>query len=195
MNAMPSDRCPATPTRPKTPLIAAAQSGVDLDAVKALFVEYADALDFPLCFQGFDRELATFPGKYAPPAGFLLLARHEDQPLGAVGLRPLDAGICEMKRLYVRPEARGTGLGRDLAAACVARARTLGYRAMRLDSIAGRQDTAIALYRRLGFQDIPPYYENPIPGAVYLELGLTSNPSAPTASAPDNLEPPVSLQG
>lgn len=158
--------------------IEAALTPADMAAAKALFMEYAAALDFPLCFQGFDQELATFPGAYGPPAGSLLLARLDEVPVGTVGLRPLEPGVGEMKRLYVRPTARASGLGRALAQAVITEARRLGYRALRLDTIQGRQDAAIALYRSLGFHEIPPYYDNPIPGALYLERRLEPSPSA-----------------
>jgi putative acetyltransferase len=135
-----------------------------VDEVRALFLEYAQQLGFSLCFQGFDAELARLPAGYA----LLLL----EPGLGCVGLRALDATTAEMKRLYVRPAARGTGLGRRLAEAVIDLARAQGYGRIVLDTVQGRMDTAIALYRRLGFREIPPYYENPIPGALYLELRL-----------------------
>ena len=139
----------------------------DLEEVRALFREYAESLPFALDFQDFDRELAELPGAYAPPGGALLLARGA----GCVGLRPIDATTCEMKRLYVSPAARGTGLGRRLAEEVVAEARRLGYTRMRLDTVPG-MDAAQALYERLGFREIPPYRPNPIPGARFLELEL-----------------------
>jgi len=132
--------------------------------VRALFLEYAQQLGFSLCFQGFDKELERLPDGYDA----LLL----EPGLGCVGLRPLDATTAEMKRLYVRPAARGTGLGRKLALAAIGEARERGYRRIVLDTVAGKMDAAIALYRALGFREIAPYYENPIPGALYLELAL-----------------------
>ena len=146
----------------------------DLEAVRELFVEYAQSLGFSLCFQSFDQELASLPGKYAPPHGALLVATKNDRYAGCVALRALDRehGICEMKRLYLRPESRGSGFGRNLALAIIERARGLGYSAMRLDTVAGVMDDAIALYHRLGFREIAPYVNNPIAGALYMELAL-----------------------
>jgi ribosomal protein S18 acetylase RimI-like enzyme len=145
------------------------EPGPPLEEVRALFLEYAAVLGFSLCFQGFDTELEGLPGKYAPPRGALLLAPGE----GCVGLRPIDERTAEMKRLYVRPVARGTGLGRRLALAILDEARQRGYERIVLDTIEGKMDSAIALYRALGFREIAPYYDNPIPHAIYLELALS----------------------
>jgi putative acetyltransferase len=142
----------------------------DLDEVRALFREYAASLPFALDFQDFEQELAELPGAYAPPRGVLLLARDA----GCVALRPIDATVCELKRLYVRPSARGTGLGRRLVEAIVNDARALGYSRMRLDTTPS-MTAAQSLYEQLGFREIPPYRPNPVPGARFLELDLATD--------------------
>jgi GNAT superfamily N-acetyltransferase len=116
-------------------VIRPARNAAEVAEAKTLFLEYADSLDFDLCFQGFDDEIADFPGRYAPPAGELLLAEADGAVAGAVGARPLEDGVCEMKRLYVRPDYRGRDLGRGLAVAIVDWARQAGYQAMRLDTL------------------------------------------------------------
>lgn len=143
----------------------------DLTSARQLLIEYADSLDFDLDFQGFDEELANLPGEYAPPKGYLLLAEYKGQPAGCVALRELEESICEMKRLYVRPEFRGLGIGKALAEAVIAQARNIGYTRMRLDTAPSMQ-AARALYRSLGFRQISPYRYNPIEGAVFMELEL-----------------------
>jgi len=150
-----------------------------MDQVRELFQEYSAGLGISLCFQGFDEELAGLPGKYAPPGGCILLAIPADKAdanhaAGCVAVRPMDeSGICEMKRLYVRPEYRGRKLGLILAEAAVGRAREMGYRAMRLDTLSSMK-SAIALYEHLGFKDIEAYCHNPHPGVRYMELDLTA---------------------
>jgi ribosomal protein S18 acetylase RimI-like enzyme len=147
------------------------QNAAEFEAVKALFLEYANSLDFSLCFQGFDQEMATFPAKYSPPTGGLLLAKVDGVPAGAVGVWQQAPGICEMKRLYLKPEFRGLDLGRRLAEAIVEEGRRLGYRAIRLDTLK-TMVAAQALYAKMGFVEVPPYYRNPIEGAVYMEMPL-----------------------
>ena len=146
--------------------------GEALSHVRDLFLEYATSLGFSLCFQGFDDELRDLPGMYAPPSGRLLLASEDGAPAGCVGIHALEDGAAEMKRLFVRAAFRGRGLGRILAVRACDEARSCGYRAIRLDTIAGTMGSAIALYRTLGFHEIPPYRKNPIPGALYLEAPL-----------------------
>ena len=144
----------------------------DLAAVRRLFTAYAQSLDFSLCFQGFDEELAGLPGKYAPAErGALLLARLNGEAVGVVGLRDLGDGIAEMKRLYIDPAGRGHNFGRTLTDAVLAEARRYGYRAVRLDTFPSMV-AANRIYDALGFHDIPPYYDNPLPGARYRELKL-----------------------
>jgi len=143
----------------------------DLDTVRLLFQEYADGTGLDLCFQGFEEELAALPGKYARPLGRLLLAWHEGQPLGCVALRPVNERDCEMKRLYVRPEARGLNLGRELASRICGEGRAAGYQRILLDTLS-TMTPALALYRSLGFTDTEPYVYNPLPDVVYLGCSL-----------------------
>jgi ribosomal protein S18 acetylase RimI-like enzyme len=148
-----------------------ARTKEDLSRARALFEEYATSLHFDLDFQNFREELAGLPGGYAPPEGRLLLAWDQDQAAGCVALKKIDREICEMKRLYVRPSFRRLGVGRILALAIIREARKIGYCRMRLDTVPSMKD-AQALYDSLGFQKIPPYCHNPVPGAVFLELNL-----------------------
>ena len=144
----------------------------EINLVCELFKEYAAWLQLDLCFQNFDRELAELPGSYAPPEGRLLLAFEGDQLAGCVALRKLGDDVCEMKRLFVRPQFQGTGLGRRLTERVIAEARSIGYARMRLDTLPAQMSKAIALYRSLGFREIEPYYNNPVPGALFMELVL-----------------------
>ena len=148
-----------------------AVSTSDLDAIRVLFREYADSLGVNLDYQGFEEEVRDLPGSYAPPAGTLLLARRDDEILGCVGVRALNPATAEMKRLYVRPAGRGTGLGRTLAEAAIRFATSSGYERMRLDTLPQMQ-TAQELYRELGFVPIEAYRYSAVPGTVYLELML-----------------------
>lgn len=148
-----------------------AESLQQIETARALFREYAASLGFSLCFQDFDRELAELPGPYAPPSGRLLLCLVEDQAAGCVALRQIDPEVCEMKRLYVCPEFRSRHLGEKLARTAIDEARRAGYRRMRLDTLPS-MERAIALYGKLGFKEIEPYRDNPIAGALFLELAL-----------------------
>lgn len=154
-------------------MIAPVRSADDLAAVAALFQAYEASLDVDLGYQDFAAELAALPGKYAPPAGALLLARDADgQPLGCVALRPMtEPGRCEMKRLYVAPAGRGAGLGRSLMRAIIDAAKAIGYRELWLDTLPGMAE-AQGLYRAAGFEPAEPYYDTPVAGTVFLRLML-----------------------
>lgn len=153
-------------------VLSTAQGAADMAAVAGLFREYEAFLGVSLCFQGFAEELAGLPGAYAPPEGELLLARVGDDVAGCVALRPLDdPGVCEMKRLYVRPAFRGSGAGRRLAEAVIAAAAGRGYRIMRLDTLE-RLPAAVKLYEALGFRRIGAYCANPLDGVLYMEKTL-----------------------
>jgi putative acetyltransferase len=154
-----------------------AESSSQIAQARELFLEYAQSLGFSLCFQNFDQELANLPGDYAPPGGRLLLAEYEGQISGCVALHKLMTdegkdGICEMKRLYLRPQFRGKGFGRVLADRIIAEARQIGYKRMRLDTVEPVMKGAVAMYRRIGFREIAPYCANPMAGALYMELEL-----------------------
>lgn len=142
-----------------------------LPAIRTLFGEYAASLDIDLCFQNFEQELAELPGRYAPPEGRLLLAVEKEQAVGCVALRKIGDGVCEMKRLYVRPTFRRRGVGKKLAAGIITAAKEIGYDWMRLDTL-GNMTEAIALYESFGFGRIAPYYDNPSGDAVFMELKL-----------------------
>jgi putative acetyltransferase len=174
-----------TGERPKV-TFAQVESLNQIARARELFLEYAQSLGFSLCFQNFDDELANLPGDYAPPAGRLLLAEFEGQLAGCVALHKLAAKddaeasskilagseFCEMKRLYLRPQFRGKGLGRALSDRIIAEARAIGYKHMRLDTVEPVMKDAVEMYRRLGFREIAPYCRNPMPGALYMELQL-----------------------
>jgi putative acetyltransferase len=165
-----------------------AESPAQIALARELFLEYAQSLGFSLCFQNFDKELADLPGDYAPPEGRLLLAQYENQLAGCVALHKLSFGpgsefcptsefcdaseFCEMKRLYLRPQFRGKGLGGALAHRIIAEARRIGYRKMCLDTVEPVMKDAVAMYRKLGFKEIEPYCANPVAGAMYMEIQL-----------------------
>ncbi len=151
-----------------------ARGAADMARARELFIEYAAWLKVDLCFQGFDAELASLPGAYSPPDGRLFLAMDRDLAAGCIALRRFDAEAGEVKRLYVRPAYRGRRLGDQLAAAVIAAARTAGYRRLLLDTLDHMQ-AARALYARVGFVEIGPYYHNPIPGAVYMQKVLQAD--------------------
>lgn len=152
--------------------LAQAETSTQIAQARELFLEYAKSLGFSLCFQNFDQELAGLPGDYTPPEGRLLLAEYEGQLAGCVALHKLEPGVCEMKRLYLRSQFRGKGLGRALAEHGITEARHIGYRQMRLDTVEPVMRDAVAMYRRIGFKEIAPYRANPIVGALYMELQL-----------------------
>jgi putative acetyltransferase len=154
-----------------------AVTAADMAQARALFEEYAAWLAIDLCFQGFAEELSTLPGKYAPPRGRLLLAGAPDAAVGCIALRPLEDAdsppgtVGEVKRLYVKPPARGTGLGARLVTALIDEARAIGYRTLKLDTIEWMRD-ALRMYARFGFVECSPYYHNPYPGVVYMRRDL-----------------------
>ena len=152
-------------------MIRQADSPADVATARALFEEYQKSLGFSLCFQNFDAELAGLPGAYAPPSGRLLLAFEGDVPAGCVAIRKIEEGICELKRLWVRPAFRGTALGRRLVVDVLREAREMGYGRVRLDTLPS-MTAAQALYLSLGFLDIPPYNDHPIEGTRFMEAIL-----------------------
>jgi GNAT superfamily N-acetyltransferase len=164
--------------------IVKAETPAQVVTAREMIEEYAAWLEFKLCFQGYEEEIQSLPGKYAPPSGRLLLALWDGRPAGVIALRPLEEpGVCEMKRLYVRPEFRGHQIGRILAEQVIAEAAEIGYSRIRLDTILGKMDSAIAMYRTLGFAEISPYYKTPVGPTLFMELALKpavkSNAKAP----------------
>ena len=152
--------------------ITQAETAEQIEQARALFREYESWLGLSLCFQNFERELAELPGAYAEPDGRLLLARDNDELAGCVALRQLSDRSCEMKRLFVRDTFRGKGIGRLLIEMIIRNAKEIGYERMLLDTLPPRMNDAIALYRSIGFKEIAPYYDNPVEGAIFMELSL-----------------------
>lgn len=142
-----------------------------IEIARALFREYADSLGFDLSFQNFEKELSELPGEYSPPGGRLFLAFENGRPAGCIALRRISDNDCEMKRFYVCPLFRGGGVGKRLATLAISDAREMGYKRMLLDTVPSMK-RALSLYRALGFKPIPPYRENPVPGASFMELIL-----------------------
>ncbi|HMK21761.1 MAG TPA: GNAT family N-acetyltransferase [Terriglobales bacterium] len=157
-----------------------ASTPAQIGQARELFLEYANSLGFSLCFQSFDQELAGLPGDYAPPEGRLLLAEYDGKLAGCVALHKLSDEVCEMKRLFLRPAFRGKGLGRVLAEEILRQARAMGYLRLRLDTVEPVMKDAVGMYRQLGFREIAPYRENPIAGALYMELDLGISSAAKT---------------
>jgi putative acetyltransferase len=157
--------------KPSCSPIIQAKNSEELRCVRTLFEEYAASLNFDLCFQGFNEELANLPGNYAPPEGRLLLAFYSAEAAGCVALQKFEGGICEMKRLYVKPQFRGLGIGRTLAETIISEARMIGYRRMCLDTVPSMREAQL-LYQALGFKDVEPYRYNPICGTRFMELVL-----------------------
>jgi GNAT superfamily N-acetyltransferase len=153
--------------------IVKAETPAQVSTARQMIEEYAAWLELKLCFQGYEEEIQSLPGKYAAPSGRLLLALWDGRPAGVIALRQLEEpGVCEMKRLYVRPEFRGHQIGRILAERVIAEATEIGYSRMRLDTISGKMDSAIAMYRTLGFAEIDPYYKTPVGETLFMELAL-----------------------
>ncbi len=149
-----------------------AETFEQIETVRSLFREYETWLGLDLCFQGFEEEMRNLPGWYSPPDGRLFLASLDEEPAGCVGMRKLDDGICEMKRLYLRSVARGRGIGNALLEKLIDEARAAGYKKMRLDTHPPKMGKAVSLYESHGFLAIEPYYHNPHEGVLFMELAL-----------------------
>ncbi len=149
-----------------------AETSEQIETARELFREYQEWLGISLCFQNFDDEVANLPGDYRMPNGRLLIAIKDGDVVGCIALRKLTDDACEMKRLFLRPQFRGQGLGREMVQRIIDEAREIGYERMRLDTLPRWMDQAIALYEQFGFRDIPPYYDNPVAGARFMELIL-----------------------
>lgn len=151
-----------------TEFVDAEDNGTIEDA-RTIFREYEKWLGLDLCFQGFEEEMRSLPGRYARPDGRLILAYKDDELAGGIALRKIEDGICEMKRLYLRENSRGGGIGRELIEKLIEEARKIGYKKMRLDTFPPKMGKAVKLYESHGFYEIPPYYENPYDGVLYME--------------------------
>jgi len=149
-----------------------AETDEQIAEARTIFREYEAWLGLDLCFQGFEEELASLPGKYSPPKGRLYLAYSGDDVVGCIGLRELEPGICEMKRLFLRESARGKGVGNQLIERLIADAHEIGYKKMRLDTYPAKMGKAVSIYESHGFYGIPPYYKNPDEGVLFMELAL-----------------------
>jgi putative acetyltransferase len=143
----------------------------ELEEVRNIFIEYSEFLQIDLCFQNFEKELQTLHQVYSPPMGCIILAKQHNETVGCVALKPIDEGICEMKRLYVRPEVRGVGLGRKLVEELISFARKSSFNCMKLDTVSKLKE-AISLYRSFGFVETTPYVYNPLSDVLYFELQL-----------------------
>lgn len=143
-----------------------------IDEVRLLIQEYASSLGLDLCFQNFDQEMTTLPGDYSPPTGALLLAEDQGKAVGCVAIKKISNEVCEMKRLYVRPNSRGKGVGKVLTETILQKARTFGYKRVRLDTLPSMKE-AVSMYVSMGFKPIEAYRYNPVEGTLYLELELS----------------------
>ena len=148
------------------------ESFEEIEDARRLFREYEAWLDVDLCFQSFEEELKNLPGRYAAPTGRLFLALTDEKPAGCIALRKINDDICEMKRLFVRDDFRGSGLGKRLIERLIKEAKEIGYRKMRLDTLPEKMPKAVELYRFYGFREISPYYENPHKETLFMELDL-----------------------
>ena len=155
-----------------------AETEEDVTEVRTIFREYESWLDLDLCFQRFEDELKTLPGKYSPPGGRLFLARVDEQIAGCIALRPLAASYCEMKRLFVRESFRGMRIGKLLIDRLIEEGRDIGYATMRLDTFPSKMGKAVRLYESYGFRKIPAYYNNPTEGVLFMELDLMTKQQA-----------------
>lgn len=153
-----------------------ATSPADWDLARAFFREYEREIDAACCFDGFEAELAAIDRRHAPPEGRLLLAFADGAPAGCAAFRRLGEGVAEGRRLWLRPALRGRGLGGALVLALLDEARLAGFRTFRLETLPGKMSAAAAMYRQLGFREVPPYVPRPVPGALYMELGLGPGP-------------------